>query len=268
MRFDSQGLFWEDTDYKTERQQDVRAEQGWVQVFPGYWAEQWRIDKGENVRSICMSMDKAYVIARANKTGEKRQPPEPVWLSPDYLPGLEEARRFNIPLMTDEELVGLSHEWITKGARHKLVFDIECYGNFFLIAFISIEHMKVTYLELSDDSQLNCSKLQWIFDNFCIVGFNSNNYDIYIASMAVHGCSTAAMKSATTAIIEYNERGQDILRQHKVKKVKCDHIDLVEVAPLFASLKIYGGRMHASRMQDLPFHPDTVLSEPQRAIVR
>lgn len=268
MRFDSHGLFWEDTDYKTEKKQDLLIEEGWVQVFPGFWAEQWRVDKGEDVRSICLGLDSAYTIARANKTGEKRTPPEPVWLAPDYLPGLEEARAFNVPLLTDEELVQLALEIYTKGQKHKFVFDIECYGNFFLIAFISLELGKVTYLELSDDASLDCPKLRWIFDNFCVIGFNSNNYDIHIAAMAVHGCSTAMMKSATTAIIEHNERGWDVLRNYKVKKIECDHIDLVEVAPLFASLKIYGGRMHSKRMQDLPFHPDTVLSEPQRAIVR
>lgn len=268
MRFDSHGLFWEDTDYKTEKKQDLLAEEGWVQVFPGFWAEEWKLETVEDPRTICMGLDTAYALARANKTGEKRTPPEPVWLAPDYLPGLEEARRFDIPLLTDNELVDLSLEVFTKGTRHKLIFDIECYGNYFLIAFISLELGKVTYLELSDDAWLDCPKLRWIFENFCVVGFNSNNYDIHIAAMAVNGCSTAMMKSATTAIIEYQERGWDILRHYKVKKLDCDHIDLVEVAPLFASLKIYGGRMHSRRMQDLPFHPDTVLSEPQRAIVR
>lgn len=268
MRRDALGLFWEDTDYKTEKKQDLLVEEGWTQVFPGFWAEQWRVDKGENPRSICLGLDSAYKIARANKTGEKRTPPEPVWLAPDYLPGLEEARQFNIPLLSDEELIAYAQEQFTKGRRHPLVFDIECYGNFFLIAFISLDTGKVTYLELSDDAMLDCRKLAWIFDNFCVIGFNSRNYDIIIAAMAVHGCSTAMMKAATTAIIEHQERGWQVLKHYKVKQLDCDHIDIVEVAPLFASLKIYGGRMHTKRMQDLPFHPDTVLSEPQRAIVR
>jgi hypothetical protein len=268
MRLDSHGLFWEDTDYKTEKKQTLLTEEGWVQVFPGFWAEEWKLETVEDPRTICMGLDSAYKLARANKTGEKRTPPEPVWLAPDYLPGLEEARAFNIPQLTDDELVDMAHELFTTGKKHKLVFDIECYGNYFLIAFISLTRGKVTYLELSDDSLLNIPKLQWIFDHFCVIGFNSNSYDINIASMAVHGCSTAMMKSATSAIIEQNERGWDVLRHYKVKKLKCDHIDIVEVAPLFASLKIYGGRMHTRRMQDLPFHPDTVLTEPQRAIVR
>jgi len=77
MRFDSLGLFWEETDYKTEKKTDLLIDQGWTQIFPGFWAEQWRIDKGENPRSVCLGLDSAALLARANKTGEKRQPPDP-----------------------------------------------------------------------------------------------------------------------------------------------------------------------------------------------
>ena len=268
MRVDSKGLFWSDTDYKTEKKETLLDEQEWMQVFPGFWAEQHRVESGEDIRTICVGLDTAYLIAKAEKTGERCVPPDPVWLAPDYLPGLVEAREFNVPLLTEEELVTLSYEIHTKGARHKFIYDIECYGNYFLVAFISIELGKVFYMELSGEEALNCPKLTWVFETFCLVGFNSNGYDIWIATMAAHGCSTAAMKSATTAIIEHGERGWQILRRNKIKKLKCDHIDLIEVAPLFASLKIYGGRMHTAKMQDLPFSPNTVLSEPQRAIIR
>ena len=268
MRVDSKGLFWSDTDYKTEKKETLLDEQEWLQVFPGFWAEQYRVENGEDVRTICVGMDTAYLIAKANKTGVKCTPPDPVWLAPDYLPGLAEAREFNVPLLSDAELIELSYELYIKGSRHKFIYDIECYGNYFLIAFISIDLGKVFYMELSAEAMLDCPKLKWVFETFCLIGFNSNGYDIWIASMAAHGCSTAAMKSTTTAIIEHGERGWHLLRRNKVKKLKGDHIDLIEVAPLFASLKIYGGRMHTARMQDLPFQPDTVLSEPQRAIIR
>jgi len=49
----------------------------------------------------------------------KRTPPEPVWLRPDYLPGLEEALAFNVDHFTDEELVAAAI------AKERLVYDIE-----------------------------------------------------------------------------------------------------------------------------------------------
>lgn len=265
MRVDSLGLFWQDTDYRIEKQQDVVKKHGWVEVFPGFWAEQWRLDKGEPAKQICMKLEAAYQEAKGKV--EKRTPPEPVWLEPDYLPHLEEAREYTFDLFTDHELVDASMAWIY-GKKHKLVFDIECYGNYFLVAFISIELRKVVYFEMRQGETLNLRKLRWVMENFIIVGFNSNNYDVPIASLALSGCSTLQLKSATAAIIEQGESPSNVLRSYKAKRVACDHIDLVEVAPLFGSLKIYGGRMHAPRMQDLPFPPDTVLSEDQITIVR
>lgn len=268
MRNDAHGFFWNDTDYKTEKKQDLLIEQGWVEVFSGFWAEQYKLDKGADIRDICEGIDTAYTIARANKTGEKRTPPEPTWLAPDYLPGLEESKAFNIGLITDEELIDYSLDVYRTGKKHVLIYDIECYGNYFMIGMMSYTTGKVTTLEFSEDVALNTGKLRWIFDNFCMVGFHSNGYDIYIASMAVEGCSTAQMKCATSMIIEEQQRGYMALRHYKVKQIKCDHIDIIEVAPLFGSLKIYGGRMHCKRMQDLPFHPDTVLTRDQRTITK
>lgn len=268
MRHDSQGMFWVETDYKTDKKQNLLTEEGWVTLLSGYWAEQYRLDKGENFKSIAKSLDEAYEIAKASKTGAKREPPEPVWLEPDYLPGLAEAREFNIPLLTDQDLIELSNEVLTTGKLHQFVFDVESFGNFYMVGLVSVTLGKVTWLELSDDYELNCDKLRWIFQNFTMIGFNSHSYDMVINALAVNGCSAPMMKSATSMIIEEGMRGWEVLRQYKAKKIECDHIDLVEVAPLFASLKIYGGRMHAKRMQDLPFDPNTLLSEPQRAIVR
>jgi hypothetical protein len=39
------------------------------------------------------------------------------------------------------------------------------------------------------------------------------------------------------------------------------HIDLIEVAPLKASLKLYAGRLHCVKMQDLPYDPSDSLSQ-------
>ena len=268
MRNDSHGFFWNDTDYKTEKKETLLSEEGWVEVFSGFWAEQFKLDKGYDIRDVCEGMDTAYAIARENKTGEKRTPPEATWLASDYLPGLEESKQFNIGIISDSELIDYSLDVYRTGKKHVLIYDIECYGNYFLIGLMSHSTGKVTSLELSEDCPLDIGKLRWIFDNFCMVGFHSNGYDIYIASMAADGCSTAQMKCASSAIIEEQQRGYMVLRHYKVKQIKCDHIDIIDVAPLFGSLKIYGGRMHCKRMQDLPFDPSTVLTRDQRIITK
>jgi len=192
----------------------------------------------------------------------KRTPPERTWERPDYLPGLQEALAFRVAQFEDWELA------IAAAKREKLVFDIECYENYFLIAFTSLASGKVICFERTTNHDFNRDKLQWIVNTFCLVSFNGINYDLPILAMALAGKTNSQMKAATNEIILNGTRGSDVLRSYKVKSIKPNHIDLIEVAPLRASLKIYGGRLHVPRMQDLPFHPETLLSHEQMAIVR
>src|SRR5690606_7673155 len=47
-----------------------------------------------------------------------------------------------------------------------------------------------------------------------------------------------------------------------------NHIDLIEVAPLRGSLKLYGARMHAPRLQELPIQPSALLTKEESLQVR
>jgi hypothetical protein len=152
-----------------------------------------------------------------------------------------------------------------------LLFDIECYPNYFLASFESSLTGKIMEFELSPWARFDPLKLKWVLENFCTVGFNSLSYDLCIATLACAGASTEEMWAATKLIIPEQGMGMrpsDVLRNWKLKKVQVNHIDLIEVAPLRANLKIYGGRHHSKRMQDLPFKPGTVLSYHQSRIVR
>lgn len=192
----------------------------------------------------------------------KAAPPDPVWLRPDYLPGLEEARAFNVPLMSREDLNA------ALAARETLVADVEIYENYFLAAFMSTVTGKTVYFELCEGQELDLVLLKWILANFTIVTFNGNFFDLWILALACAGKPCATMKSAANMIINQGLKGWQVLRSHKVQKLKVDHYDLIEVAPLQASLKIYGGRLHVPKMQDLPFPPETVLTPDQTACVR
>lgn len=196
------------------------------------------------------------------KEKAKRQPPEPVWLSPDYLPGLQEALRFPVELMTIEDLV------TARVRRQELALDTECYRNYFLALFTNIETGKVAYVEMDDTGKLDLQKLRWLLESFTLVTFNGIHYDIPMCEMALGGLNTSQLKDLSDKIIKEELRGSDLRRAMKLKAVKADHIDLIEVAPLFGSLKTYAGRQHARKMQDLPFHPDTILSPAQIAITR
>lgn len=192
----------------------------------------------------------------------KPVPPPRTWEEDGYLPGLEEARQFNVSLFTDEEL-------LASRGKEALTYDVECYPNYFCVSFLGIVSNKVIYFELDDTGKVfDRDKLRWVVENFTIIGFNSIGYDIIITTLAIAGKSNAVLKNATNQIIQMRVRGHEILRACKVKKLQdIDHIDVMEVAPLTASLKIYSGRLHARRMQDLPFKHDTKLNADQKIIV-
>jgi hypothetical protein len=207
---------------------------------------------------------------KKTKEVKKCVPPEPVWLRDDYLPGIEEAKAFNVPLMSDHDL------WVAYQEKHKLLFDVEVYWNYFCVSFASYTTGKVIYFEITDLTLTGASleekdktKLFWILENFTIVSFNGNNYDLPMLALALAGKTTEEIKKATNQIIIEEWRASDVLKMAKVRPLKeLDHIDLIEVAPLQGSLKTYGGRLHTPRMQDLPFHPEKHLTLQQMAIVR
>lgn len=202
-------------------------------------------------------------VIKIKKEKVKCTPPEPIWLRDDYLPGLGEAEVLaGVEELTDQELIWLA------GKGEEMGFDIEVYRNYYLAGFKPRASGKVVFIESTPDGHLDTNKLEWILRNFTIVGFNSTGYDLPITSMALAGLSLYDMKEASNRIIQGQEPWRDVLKSYRVKCIEIDHMDLIEVAPLRASLKIYGGRMHTKQMQDLPFHPDINLSLDQKIITR
>lgn len=203
-------------------------------------------------------------VVRAKKPPPaKRTPPERTWEAPDYLPLLDEALRFDVPLIPREDL------W--RYAGQEFVYDIEVYPNYFLAAFTHYATGKVIYFELSEYHVLDTELYRWCVYNLLSTGFNSLGFDMVITALALAGKDNRVLKEATNRIIVLEEQPWKVLKSYKVKGLDykvVNHIDLIEVAPLFASLKIYGGRMHVARMQDLPFPPETELSYNQMCIVR
>lgn len=215
------------------------------------------------------------VIRVLKEPAPKRTPPRRTWEEPGYLPFLCEAKAKNFNLMTDAELVELGSRHVLGHPRERLVFDTEVYPNYTLIAFMSVRTKKIVYFEYDDTWEFNFDKqkLDYVLNHFCIIGYNSGNFDCPVVAMALKNQPCEHVKDFADSVILRNERPGDILRAYKVPKLEdqlaLDHMDLMEVAPgVRISLKIYGGRLGSRRMQDLPFRPETVLNEDQMDIVR
>jgi len=152
-----------------------------------------------------------------------------------------------------------------------LVHDVECYPNYFLVAFKDIEAKTVLTFEInpygyfinrnSVTYEVWRDSLSFAMYRFKIVGFNSKNYDLPMIADALDGLSTAMLKDKSNEIIA------DEQPKFNPRLLNINHIDLIEVAPLTGSLKIYAGRLHCERMQDLPYEHMRYLSEDEAAIV-
>ena len=150
-----------------------------------------------------------------------------------------------------------------------LTFDLEIYGTYFLCMFRNIATGNVRHFEMFDGQEFDIATVTRILRQSTIVGFNSLNFDMPLLTMALSGADCAKIKRACDSIIKNNMRGWQLERKYNFKIMPdLDHIDLIEVAPGMASLKIYGGRMHCPKMQDLPIEPDAVIAPDQRQGLR
>lgn len=164
-------------------------------------------------------------------------------------------------LMTDEELLNAPPELT-------FTMDVECYSNYFLIGFKCVETHKALCFELGFERTINFQKLLFVLYRFKIITFNGIPYDQYMLMACLAGLDPAVLKAVSNELIGEGVPGWIIQRREGWRYLNFNHIDLIEVAPLSASLKIYGGRLHCPRMQDLPFEHTAILTEAEAAIVR
>lgn len=177
------------------------------------------------------------------------------------------AARFQDPFelhYTDTDPEWLEDSELEALKKSVFVFDVECFRNYFLVAFRSLDNNKVATFE----HPLNIPKLKWFLENYCIVGFNSKSYDVPMIALALTGASLKALFDASCDIIQNGVRYYDFYKKHKLKEPRWDHIDLIEVAPLMGSLKVYAGRLHTKRMQDLPNDPMVPLQEADKPRIK
>jgi hypothetical protein len=166
-------------------------------------------------------------------------------------------------LFTDSELIAEQ--------GNTLHMDTECNPNYFLLSFKSETSKKIIYFEIINDdySGWNTSKIIWILTNFWTVGFNSIKYDIPLIGLIVtYEPTNEEIKAASNELIIGGMYPTEFYKQHKIHRPDLKHIDLIEVAPLMASLKTYGGRCHCERLQELPVDHMKVLDEREIRAVR
>jgi hypothetical protein len=139
-----------------------------------------------------------------------------------------------------------------------LVLDIEIYKNYALFMFKEIKTSKVRYFEMFPGQELNPHHLSTVMRNHQTISFNGLSYDLPLIQAAIEGWGNEALKNFSDKIIKSNLPSWVICKKNDINVPlnDWDTVDIMNVAPGIASLKLYGGRMNAPRMQDLPIPPD------------
>lgn len=145
-----------------------------------------------------------------------------------------------------------------------IILDTEVYKDYFLLMAMHLGSGKIETFEIYP-GHIDIDGIRTLMTRDTTVGFNSINYDLPIISAALSGKTNQEIKDLSDKIIVHDKRHWQL--GIKVPR-NWDHIDLIELAIGQASLKIYGGRLHAPKMQDLPIEPDASISPEQRAQLR
>ena len=162
--------------------------------------------------------------------------------------------------MTMEDLKAEANLVVTHQKPPTLIFDVECYPNFFYVGFKSLHSGKFLYIwsEVKEDGSTvppNPALMSYIYKHFTLIGFNSISYDKHMCDLMVSGCTVPDLHYWSSYIIGKKLSPYGARKATGCPNYECDHIDVIEVAPLKGSLKLYAGRMMVERMQDLPFDP-------------
>lgn len=146
----------------------------------------------------------------------------------------------------------------------QLVMDIESYINYCLVNFSTMSGEKVYSFEQFDDTEFDYNGIEAILKKYEIITFKGNTFDALILNYILTGATNKEIKEACNDIIKNKLRAWQFEEKHNLPELKFKHIDLEELTPGVAlPLKLYGGRLHCPKLQDLPYPENAKLTESQ-----
>jgi hypothetical protein len=157
--------------------------------------------------------------------------------------------------------------------KNLVVVDIECYPNYFLIAFKDLSRKRLLTVECYGESCLSKEDKQLVrrvMTKNTTFGFNSIKYDMPMIVYALDGANCIQLNVLSKKIIENNQpewmsyRNLDL-----VKPISFDHFDISEPSPaVMISLKNYGTRIGSKKLWDLPFDPSKSVSKDEATTLK
>lgn len=150
----------------------------------------------------------------------------------------------------------------------EITIDTECYRDYWLLKAKCLTTGRMRDFERTPEQPLDVNAVRQLLALYRSVSFNGINYDLPMISLALTGASNGMLKAASDRIIVGKLKPWEFEKEFGVQLLKIDHVDVMEVAPGMGGLKVYGGRLHTKRMQDLPIEPDASIAVEQRPVLR
>lgn len=146
--------------------------------------------------------------------------------------------------------------------------DLECYPEYFLVKFLD-EHGRFHSFGMWPGTPLDIMGIVNFLARVTIVTFNGSKYDLLMLTLALYGATNAQLKEANDDIIVRKLQPWEFCDKWGIQIPDyIDHIDIMEVAPgVRIGLKMYMGRAHAPKLQDLPYDPDSALDAVGRFVI-
>lgn len=163
-----------------------------------------------------------------------------------------------------KEVEWLSDAELLANVGGNMIYDVEIFKNYFFIGFKCLTTNKYLILE----SPFNERKLSWIMHNYLCVGFNNIKFDNPVLWLSYKTQDIPTLQRLASALINEGLWHQEAQKVFQFKIHETNIIDTIEVAPLKGSLKLYMARLHAPRIQELPFPIDVDLDDEQKRVAK
>jgi hypothetical protein len=150
-----------------------------------------------------------------------------------------------------------------------LILDVECFHDYFLICFLDRKTGKTAAFDMWPGKALDVAKVAHYMRSETTISFNGNSYDLPLIAAALDIRDCADLKKLSDEIILSNLPSWKVCKAFEVNVPHgWDHIDIIDVVPGQASLKVYAGRIGFPKLQDLPITPDASISPNDRELLR
>jgi hypothetical protein len=137
------------------------------------------------------------------------------------------------------------------------IYDIESYPNFWSIVLYNPNSNEWLIAWSFDDANYgDWERLKYIFDNDILIGYNSNNYDIFVFEEIVRSYSARRVHQLTVAIIEQNKR----MYNNNLRSIDLATLLFNKIPD---SLKMMGIKLRHPKLQELPIKPNTQIKQEQ-----